>query len=102
MRRCAPSTRTASTSCSPISALAANTSDRLKESDHARKDQARVVRRHRSLLHDDEEQEVRSRRSQARPVQGNKAEIARSTKPPSQNGGPRQHCLPAGYDVNLK
>src|SRR5437867_2021196 len=56
--RCVRSTRTASKSCSRICALAGNTSDSLKETDHARKDQARILGRYGPFLHDDEEQEA--------------------------------------------
>src|SRR5258706_8195702 len=82
-RACASSTRRASTWCSPTCAPAASTSEDLN---HARKDQARVVRRHRTLLHDDEEQadharqdrdqEVRSGGAQARRLQGRQTEVS--------------------------
>src|SRR5208337_1567472 len=89
MRRCARSTRKASTLFWPNCACAASTSrDEDQGEPHARKDQAGILGRDGPLLHhlqeqeddagEDGDQEVRPGRSQARPVQGNQAQVVAS------------------------
>src|SRR5450432_2578716 len=95
MPRCARSTRTGSMRCWRTCAPAASTSDtaevtEARETSHARKNQAGIVGRYRPLLHDEQkqetdagedgDQEVRSRRPQARHVQGNEAQVTHSSK----------------------
>src|SRR6059036_661207 len=96
MRGCARSTRKVSMSfwrsCGRVASTfdaGRSASDALalttKESRDARQDQAGVLGRDRALLHHDQEQEddarkdgdqeIRSRRPQARPLQGNQAQV---------------------------
>src|SRR5688572_3749169 len=82
---CAPSTRTASTPSSPTCAPAAKKSEEIVHGLQARQDPPRVLGRYRPLLHNGQEQEdhagqdgdqeIRSRRPQARDVQGSQNQM---------------------------
>src|SRR5205085_9988469 len=86
---CAASTSSALRPCSRKS-KPAKPHRRERAADHARKDQARVLGRHRPLLHDDEEQahharqardqEIRSEGAQARHLQRNQVEVTERPK----------------------